>query len=427
MKRLLYPILFLLILLICIPSSALAGMNGIASIAHTEAVSSSDNVYAEDLSKQCKYCMGHMPLLTDGELNTYWAFRKNACLRITWKDTVPVHALFLQFYLESIVPYTVQQFDASGTLLKEETGTQYYNNLFYMEAETQEVCIVVGDSEMKISTLLVYGVGEIPNYHPWPDRPEKADYMLIATHPDDDILFLGAVIPIYEGEQGRRGIEVFTCSRCRERYDEACNGAWTMGLRSEPFFAGYIDTPSPNNKSAFPQEAAVLYLVRLMRHYKPEVVVTQDENGEYGHIQHKQTVKAVEHAVGLAANPSYDPESAEQFGTWEVKKLYLHLYQDNPISLDIDAPLTNMNGKSAFEVAQDAFMHHKTQNRSGRYYVRRDGVYDLSSFGLKYSIVGLDSPGSNDMFENIDESALHSSRDDAHMTQDSVYEGQGQP
>ena len=143
-------------------------------------------------------------------------------------------------------------------------------------------------------------------------------------HPDDDALFLGAVIPIYGAEQGREGAAVYLASRVRQRVDEALRGAWTMGLRAQPVFGGFPDIPNEYRsqfENTFRSADVVQYLVRQMRRLKPEVVVSQDLNGEYGHWQHVLLANAVLEAAPLAADAAYDPESAEQYGAWEVKKV----------------------------------------------------------------------------------------------------------
>ena len=135
---------------------------------------------------------------------------------------------------------------------------------------------------------------------------------------------------------------------------------------------------------------------------RPLVVFAQDLKGEYGHWQHKLTAKAAREAFALAADPAYDPESAAQYGTWQVQKLFLHLYSENTIQIDAHAPLSFFDGKDAYEVARKAFLKHETQQRY-HFRVSRDNKrYAFNRFGMAEGIV----PAGEDVFDNVDETLL---------------------
>ena len=123
--------------------------------------------------------------------------------------------------------------------------------------------------------------------------------------------------------------------------------------------------------------------------------MTHDVNGEYGHWQHIVVANAIQAAVVDAADPSYDTESAERNGVWQVKKLYLHLSETNPIFISATVPLQAFDGRTGWEVAQEAYQCHCNNEKEN----------SLEKFGLVYTAVGLDT-GINDMFENIDPAAL---------------------
>ena len=148
-------------------------------------------------------------------------------------------------------------------------------------------------------------------------------------------------------------------------------------------------------------------LVRLYRRIRPLVVVTQDpDHGEYGHWQHRLSAHAASDAVQLAADPAYDPPSAEQYGTWAVQKLYQHFAEGlSTLELDVDTPLASYGGRSALEVAKAAFQAHRTQLqtpfRPGSSDPNRG---DIRHFGLTWSAVGPDT--GNDLFEHLLEADL---------------------
>lgn len=366
---------------------------------------------AEELTAQCTLTasfVSRLTRLTDGDKESAQRIAAGESVTISWTEEVPVEAVYLSFYYAPAA-YTVIQRDAAGATLAEEAGTLLWNEVIEPVSGAQSVTIVAGEEEIALGTLAAYGAGAVADYLPWRSAPEKADYLLVAMHPDDDALFLGGVIPIYGAEQGREGAAVYLASRVRQRVDEALRGAWTMGLRAQPVFGGFPDIPNEYRsqfENTFRSADVVQYLVRQMRRLKPEVVVSQDLNGEYGHWQHVLLANAVLEAAPLAADAAYDPESAEQYGAWEVKKVYLHLYAENRIQLPVTEPLAAFGGRTAVEVAAEAFACHESQLPS-RHAVTNEGIYSLSDFGLAYTTVGADTPGVNDMFEHIDPAVLH--------------------
>ena len=365
---------------------------------------------AENLTAQCTLTAdftSSLSRLTDADKESARRIPAGKSVTISWPEGTKVAAVYASFYFDPL-PYTVSQHDAAGTLLAETDGTLLWNNVIVPVEGARSVTIRAGAEEIALCSLYAYGPGTIPNYHPWQPTPEKADYLLIAMHPDDDTLFLGAVIPVFGAQQGREGVMLYMASRVRERRDEAMNGAWTMGLRSLPVFGGFPDIP-PEYRAQFENDFrradVVRYLVRQMRKYRPEVVVSQDLNGEYGHWQHVILSNAVLEAAPLAADASYDPASAEQYGVWTVKKVYLHLYAENRLQIPVTEPLASFDGKTAVQIAAEAFACHVSQLPS-RHAVTNEGIYSLSDFGLAYSTVGQDTPGVNDLFENIDPAVL---------------------
>ncbi|MGM9680470.1 MAG: hypothetical protein ACI3XR_03085 [Eubacteriales bacterium] len=133
--------------------------------------------------------------------------------------------------------------------------------------------------------------------------------------------------------------------------------------------------------------------MREIRIRRPEVIVTHDEAGENYHNSHKVTAKALEEAVVKAADPAYDPESAVQYGVWQVSKLYSHLYGKNQITLDYHQPLESFGGRTAYEVATAAYAHHESQQDFYQLTwsaIQPGGKYDNSLFGCVFSTVGYD-------------------------------------
>lgn len=370
---------------------------------------------AENLSAKCKYSGDfslHDERLRDSDFDTVQRVAKGKTLSISWDDSVPVASVYLSFY-SAPVAYTVMQYDGSGAKLSEEPGILLYNNLIGVLPETRKVSIRADEDNCSFCSLYALGNGSISDYHPFAPTIEKADYMTFAMHPDDDVLFLGAIYPIYEADRGLSGISMIMSTKLpekfqRERRQEDLNGAWILGLKTQPVFGGFPDIPQnyyDKFHHTFTKDDVTRYAVTMIRTYRPEVVMTQDLNGEYGHWQHKVLAEGVLAAVPLAADPDYQPKGYPKTEPWEVKKLYIHLYSQNKLTLDVDRPIAALGGKSAFETASQAFLMHPTQTRKDNHHVSKT-EYSLAEFGLAYTTVGEDTAGMNDMFEHIDESSL---------------------
>ena len=370
---------------------------------------------AENLSAKCKYSGDfslHDERLRDSDFDTVQRVAKGKTLSISWDDSVPVASVYLSFY-SAPVAYTVMQYDGSGAKLSEEPGILLYNNLIGVLPETRKVSIRADEDNCSFCSLYALGNGSIFDYHPFAPTIEKADYMTFAMHPDDDVLFLGAIYPIYEADRGLSGISMIMSTKLpekfqRERRQEDLNGAWILGLKTQPVFGGFPDIPQnyyDKFHHTFTKDDVTRYAVTMIRTYRPEVVMTQDLNGEYGHWQHKVLAEGVLAAVPLAADPDYQPKGYPKTEPWEVKKLYIHLYSQNKLTLDVDRPIAALGGKSAFETASQAFLMHPTQTRKDNHHVSKT-EYSLAEFGLAYTTVGEDTAGMNDMFEHIDESSL---------------------
>lgn len=145
----------------------------------------------------------------------------------------------------------------------------------------------------------------------------------------------------------------------------------------------------------------VLNLQRLLlNRYKPKVAVLHDFDGEYGHGAHMLNTATFIEAVENPTDGLYLPE-----------KIYVHLYKENPLTLDIDSPLDAFGGKTAFQVSQEAFGFHKSQHWTWFYnwiYGKTGNItkasqiksYNPANYGLYYTTVGEDS-GIGDMLEHV--------------------------
>jgi len=101
----------------------------------------------------------------------------------------------------------------------------------------------------------------------------------------------------------------------------------------------------------------------------------------------------------LAADAAYQDKRLQETAPWQISKLYLHLYKEGAIRMDWRVPLARFGGKTAFDMAEDAFACHVSQQHT-EYKVEDFGPYDNAEFGLAFSRVGEDVE-KNDFFENV--------------------------
>ena len=257
-----------------------------------------------------------------------------------------------------------------------------------------------------INEFFVLSEGDRPAWvQAWEPTPEKADIMFISTHPDDELIFFGGAIPTYAAEMKRDVVVAYLTGSNGTRTSELLNGLWHMGVRQYPVIADFRDSKASNMKKAYSNaggESKVNeWFVELYRRYKPEVVVTQDVDGEYGHSQHKMVSDAALNAIAIAADEDQYTDLTVAWGQWEVKKLYRHLWPENQITFDWSVPLKSMNGSTGLELATEAYdLYHKTQETSGFSVTETGAEYDNRIFGLVHTTVGEDV-NKNDFLENI--------------------------
>jgi hypothetical protein len=96
-------------------------------------------------------------------------------------------------------------------------------------------------------------------------------------------------------------------------------------------------------------------------------------------------------ALVAARDDSQFTDSVADYGIWQVKKCYLHLYGEGNVFLDWSAKnLTAFDGKTAFEVAQTAFGYHISHQDKGLMSADDPLRGGKGLFGLYASTVGSD-------------------------------------
>lgn len=291
-----------------------------------------------------------------------------------------------------------------------------------------------------LSEVYALSAGELPGWvQVWEPPLEEADLMLVSSHSDDEQLFFAGLLPYYAVERELAVQVVYFVQHFEangrqdhRRPHEQLDGLWTVGVRNYPIISDFPDlySQSKNRAEALAQakqvyhragseyEDFVGYLAACIRRCRPLVVVSHDPDGEYGHGTHVLCADALTQAIRAAAGPEQYPDGG---APWAVDKLYLHLYGENPVTLDLDAPSDRLGGKSPFQVTQEGFACHKSQHWTWFYkwiYGTRDRpvtraadirTYSPCRYGLHYTAVGPDEVGV-DLFEHVETYAARRAR-----------------
>ena len=274
----------------------------------------------------------------------------------------------------------------------------------------EEFTLTLQSGWVYVCCICAFAEGELPDWvQVWEEPDSQCDLMVVSTHNDDDVLFFGGLAPTYAAERDMEVQVVYLTHHQAERRrpHETLNGLWTMGIRRYPIIGGFYDTASDGgwaDSGLYDRWYVKRYFVEMIRRFKPQVIVTQDEKGEYGHPVHVLSVACLQESVLLAADETEYPESAEVYGVWDTPKTYLHLYgaPETRTVMDWDVPLEAFDGMTAFEVAEAAYACHISQHPDRSLYVYpRDHRFTSYEFGLWRSLVGEDRE-KNELFEHLE-------------------------
>lgn len=377
---------------------------------------------AADITEDCKFKTTSSKFkytqMTDKKYTSYWKANKakNPSIQVTSPDADTLIGGIYACFGNLPDSWEVQ---VSKDGKKWETAAQgpaYYHAWVPLPEPARYVRLQVTTGkqyEMYMNELFVLGVGDKPDWvQDWQPTVEKADIMFISTHPDDELIFFGGAIPTYATEKQLDVVVAYLTRSNPTRSSELLNGLWYMGVRNYPIIGGFSDkmykqmdksySYAGSGNVARGKNVVNEWFVELYRKYKPEVVVTHDIDGEYGHSMHMMVSDAAYNAIAIAANEDEYTDLTVAHGTWEVKKLYRHLWKENQITMDWSVPLSSMNGATGIELADSAYeIFHKTQETSGQSVLTTGVEWDNTAFGLVHTTVGLDV-SKNDFLENID-------------------------
>jgi len=376
-------------------------------------------VYASDITKQTNILINEKTInksVLDGKETTYSTIEKDTV--ITIKSDEEIHGLYIVYEYSS----------KTGTLTSNDKTVNVGQNNFlheYIDVNSllgpSKQLLLTYNETVKIADIYVLSSGELPEYvEVWQPSCEVADLLLFSTHSDDEHLFFLGLLPTYVAKGAYVQVVYFANHNdTSSRLHEQLHGLYTVGIRNYPVMGLIPDAYSTtlngaisNLKSAgLTEDDALKFQVEMIRRFKPQVVVGHDEKGEYSHGQHILNTYLLKQAIYKANDSSFDEESYNKYGNWQISKLYLHLYAQNQIIMDYDTPLDYFNGKTAYEISKQGYSKHLSQqwtwftswiNGKNNNFTKATEIktYSPLNYGLFYSSVGEDIQ-KNDMFENI--------------------------
>ena len=201
--------------------------------------------------------------------------------------------------------------------------------------------------------------------------------LFVHAHPDDECIPTGVTIAKYVAEGAR--VTVVTCTRGEvgeivaddlghldpdglgeHRETEMADAAAALGLTDHRWLggagrwrdSGMIGTPENDDPRCFWRadvEEAAAELVTVIREVRPQVAVTYDANGDYGHPDHIQAHRVTHRAVDLAADPAYGDGEP-----WQVAKVYSTAFPKSVLRLGFEYFKASGEGPFAeYESADD--------------------------------------------------------------------------
>ncbi|CAB5001864.1 MAG: N-acetyl-1-D-myo-inositol-2-amino-2-deoxy-alpha-D-glucopyranoside deacetylase [Actinobacteria bacterium] len=189
--------------------------------------------------------------------------------------------------------------------------------------------------------------------------------LFVHAHPDDETIGTGATMAKYVsegaqvtlvtctlGEEGEVLLEEFAHLAADQqdslgdhRQTELAGAMSALGVTDWRLLggagrfrdSGMVGTPSNDKPGCFWRAdllEAALPLVEIIREVRPQVVVTYDDFGGYGHPDHIQVHRVTHYALALAASQTFRPDLA---APWSVSKVYWTAFPKSVMRAGIEA------------------------------------------------------------------------------------------
>lgn len=364
------------------------------------------------ITSKCKIKVssGKVKNVTDSSDNTSW---DSGTMTIIFPKNKKIDGIFIKWYYQTENDYTLKTYDKNSKVIDKYDSKSYNMVHKYYSVSDNAVKAVIKLKKTRkknnkgICSLRVYEKGKVGvSVEQWePAKTGKCDLMVVSAHRDDELLFFGGTIPYYTNVKKKNVYTVYMSGNDRLRVREALAGQWSMGVKTYPIFMGFAGGYHNGIKGTVNdwggEEYVLGKLVEKIRRYKPDVIVTHDVNGEYGHPTHKTTPYLVKKAIKIAGDKTKYKASYKKYGAWKIKKLYLHVYNKNKITMNWNKRASVMDNKTAFELACVGYDKYYSQHGAWSMTSKKVKKYPNNKFGLYYTRVGKDKK-KNNFFENID-------------------------
>src|SRR5215207_9561360 len=189
------------------------------------------------------------------------------------------------------------------------------------------------------------------------EEPAGRQLLLVHAHPDDETIGTGVTMARYAADGAR--VTLVTCTLGEEgeilvpelehlaadredrlgkhRIGELAAAMAELGVTDHRFLGGpgrYRDTGMADGQNGWAMPPAQVrpdafwladlrdaadHFVPILREVRPQVLVTYDEMGAYGHPDHIQAHRVATYGAALAAAPSYRVDLGP---AWDVAKIY---------------------------------------------------------------------------------------------------------
>ena len=279
--------------------------------------------------------------------------------------------------------------------------------------------------------------------------------MLVHAHPDDEVIGTGATMAHYAeqgvhvtlvtctlGEEGEIHVPALAQLEARQadqlggyRLTELAASCAALGVQDQRFLGGagrYRDSgmmglDTNNHPRAFWQadlDEAAGHLLEIMREIRPQVVITYDENGFYGHPDHIQAHRVAMRGSELAAAEGFGPDKIywtamprsvleagmEAFaGSADNPFAELEKPEDLPFGTPDEQIAARIDGTDQSERKVAAMRAHATQIPESSWLYSIAGNFGSEFMGVEYFTLayGKQGPGSgkygweDDMFAGL--------------------------
>jgi N-acetyl-1-D-myo-inositol-2-amino-2-deoxy-alpha-D-glucopyranoside deacetylase len=261
---------------------------------------------------------------------------------------------------------------------------------------------------------------------------DRLTLMIVHAHPDDEVIGSGGTFAHYSDEGVRTVLVTATLGEEGEivvpdlntpevkarlaevRREELRKATAILGIAHQEFLgyrdSGMVGTPSNEHPESFHQanrDEATGRLVKLIRAYRPQVLVSYNAHGGYGHPDHIACHQVTQAAYEAAADPTRYPQSG---AAWVPLKLYemnrprevtrraWERMRERGLKTPLDNPDYNINDftvpdeviTTAIDVARyiarkrDALLEHRTQIAADGPFLAMPEEIARHWFGVEY-------------------------------------------